>query len=249
MEKMNPNIYMVIGLVLIAVSIPLAAGMITHWPASTETWENTEILGAYGPKYLSPGEQLKTITVAAMNGYIKNGEVLIDVHVQGDANGCRAWQFTPYLRAGVPENVSLSFYREIPVMGDAPMVFTVEPGFYGTGAATLTVYPLGDPVENTTDTDGILDDLTDLIDDILNPGNETDTTTDDVDEDDTTSSEDSDEDSDDDVISAGGEELAIIKYLQTLAPRLTVETLTMGIVTMMLGLGLSGYGFSMRDQW
>ena len=240
MEKMSPKTYLAVGIVLITLSIPLAAGMITPWPASTETWKNTEILDAYGPMYLSPGEQLKTITVLAMNGYIKNGEILIDVTVSGDAGDCGAWQFTPWLMAGVPENITLTFYREIPVMGDAPMVFTVEPGYRGVGLATLTVHPLGAAVdENTTDTGGIIDDIVDAIDDILNPGNETDT-------DDDVVSEDPE---DTDTIIDGEGELEIVTYLQTLAPRLTVETLTMGAVACMMGLGLSGYGFSMREQW
>ena len=237
MKEMNPKIYVVIGLVLIAVSVPLAAGIVTQWPASAETWENTEILGAYGPARLTPGMELASIKVLVRNGYTSSGDVLIEIHVDGDANDCKAWQFTEYVKHEATKNVTLKFYREQPVMGEGPMTFTVEPGYSGSGEATHTVYPLGEAVENTTDTDdGLIDNITDLIDDILNPGNETDST-------------DTDDGVDSGSDDPGATELAIIEYLQTLAPRLTVETLTMGIVTMMLGLGLSGYGFSMRDQW
>lgn len=290
MEKMNPKIYVVIGVVLITLSIPLAAGMITYWPASTETWENTEILGAYGPKYLAPGEQLKRITVLAMNGYVKNGEVLIDVTVDGDANDCKAWQFTPYLRAGVPTNVTLSFYRSIPVMGESgPMVFTAEPGYRGTGVATITIYPgSANGGGGVVDIDGVVKvngvevssgdtiyissleltievEITQGIDSVSSVYAR-------INEEtvtfahmisgwviDYTLPQDGSYTLEVQVQDTGGgdtkiasftisPEPQIIAYLQTIAPRLTVETLTMGIVTLMMGLGVAGYGVSMRDK-
>ena len=290
MGKMNPKIYVVIGVVLIAISIPLSAGMITHWPASTETWENTEILGAYGPKYLAPGSELSSITVLVRNGYIKSGEVLIDVYVRGEANDCKAWQFTPYLRAGVPTNVTLSFYREWPMMGDAPMVFTVEPGYHGSGMATITVYPGGangggavvdlsgkvyvNGVEVSSDHTIYVDtleltiavEITQAADCVSNVYalikdeklTFTQTGAEWVTE--YTLPQDGIYTLEVQVLdTAGGDtqlasftiapEPQIIEYLQTLAPRLTVETLTMGAVACMMGLGFVGYGFSMRDQW
>jgi len=240
MEKMNPKIYMVIGVALIAVSIPLAAGLITPWPAS-ETWEYTEVRAVYAPKTLEPGTQIKTVTVLAYNGWKRSGDVLIDVYIPGHS----VWQFTEYVKSYTEANLTLSFYRSIPVMPEEPLTITAMAEM-GRTQATATIYPAATTAEptnttdqtptNSTDGSGIIDTITDLINDVIGGGNETDPT-------------DSDDGADSGSEETGTNELAIIEYLQTIAPRLTVETLTMGIVTMMLGLGFSGYGFSMRDQW
>ena len=198
MEKVNPKIYAVIGLALITMSIPLAAGMVALWPASAGTWKNTEVRAIYAPRAVEPGAEIRAVTVLAYNGWRDDGDVLINVYVPGYP----AWQFTEYVESYAEANLTLWFYRSVPVMPEGPLTITAEDGYSGKTQAAVTIYPAAPAAEPTNGTDG--------------SGGEPDG---------------------DGYDEPGAHELAVIEYLQTLAPRLTVETLTMGGFTALAGVG------------
>ena len=147
--KHNLNRTQMAGLILLALSVPLAAGIINPWLASTETWEYTEVRAIYAPRTLAPGTQIKTVTVLAYNGWKKGGDVLVDVLIPGYS----AWQFTQYVNGYTEANLTLTFYRSIPVMPEGPLTITAEAEM-GRTQASVTIYPTDTQPTESPDVEG-----------------------------------------------------------------------------------------------
>ena len=150
----NKHLILIAGLFFIALSIPLAAGIIsTPWSASAATWRGTEVIDFTIPEAtdneIPAGTQIDYLNVTLHNAADERGSLVIDVVIPGYP----AWQFeTRSMRPNTTRYFKAKFYRDYPVMPQNGSLTISVSDLWEETKVTKTYYPTGQAPADSTDT-------------------------------------------------------------------------------------------------